>query len=581
MFHVFPPLKQSLRLFILAVCFCCVLDLKSSAQCETCTPDSSCVSTDGFPMMCPLTPPDATVNEYYTENITFYLPAQVNDPASGIDATLVEVAITSVSGLPYGLEFSFNDNDNIFLPSAGENFGCATICGTPIIPGVYQAVIAADIQIIALGFETSLQQSFSTSITVVAAEGETGSFTFDQNAGCGSIDVVYNASFSAPAPAITSHAWDFGNGETSSLASPGIISYDAPGTYTTSLTTTIANLSLDQVSVSNLNDNWGGDIDDAFTDADPYFQLINGNGAVVYTSGTNDNTTNTTWGLEPIVLTEPPYSIRFFDEDDFTPDDDLGSAALTLSQGQQYFDVENGTVGSYSIVLSITTELFDTTTISVFPLPSSVLTLTDNTATLEETNPATVFWLQDGLPAPDFSTNSAMLEESGVYSVELTNEFGCSASTNEVVYCAPITIQFSELAGELSVPDEYSSYQWFFNGLPVDGAINSYVMANEPGNYAVQVTTDFGCDIQSSVFILENSVPTLLNNRIELFPNPALNSINIRTNSPGEWRITDTLGNEIMSGNSSTRSYQVDIESLSNGVYLFSINAANRRFIKK
>jgi hypothetical protein len=149
------------------------------------------------------------------------------------------------------------------------------------------------------------------------------------------------------------------------------------------------------------------------------------------------------------------------------------------------------------------------------------------------------------------------------------------------VYCAPITIQFSELAGELSVPDEYASYQWFFNGLPVDGAINSYVMANEPGNYAVQVTTDFGCDIQSSVFILENSVPALLNNRIELFPNPALNSINIRTNSPGEWRITDTLGNEIMSGNSSTRSYQVDIESLSDGVYLFSINAANRRFIKK
>jgi hypothetical protein len=155
-------------------------------------------------MLCPLIPPDATVNEYYTENITFYLPAEVNDPSSGINATLTQVTITSISGLPYGLEFSFNENDNIFLPSSGENFGCATICGTPIIPGVYQVLIAADVELIALGFASSLQQSFSTSITVVAAEGQTGSFTFDQNAGCGSLNVVYNASFSAPSPAASS-----------------------------------------------------------------------------------------------------------------------------------------------------------------------------------------------------------------------------------------------------------------------------------------------------------------------------------------------------------------------------------------
>jgi len=553
----------------------------SIAQCETCTPDSTCISADGFPMMCPLTPPDATVNEYYSENITFYLPALVNDPASGVEATLVEVVISSVSGLPYGLEFSFNDNDNVFLPSAGENFGCATICGTPIIPGVYQVIIAADVQLIALGFETSLQQSVSTSITVAAAEGQTGSFTFDQNAGCGAIDVVYNASFNAPAPAITTHAWDFGNGTTSDLASPGIISYDAPGSYTTTLSTTIASLSLEQVSISNLNDNWTGDIDDAFSDADPYFQLINGSGSVVYTSGTNDNTTNTTWGLEPITLGEPPYSVRFFDDDDFSPDDDLGSADLSLAQGQQFFDAGNGTVGTFTIILLVTTELFDTASITVFPLPSNVLTLTDNIATLQEPNPATVFWIQNSLPAADFTTNSAILSESGVYSVELTNEFGCVTSTNEVVYCAPISIEFSELAGELSVPDEFASYQWFFNGLPVDGATNSYLMTNEPGNYAVQVTTDFGCDIASSVYILESFVSRISNKQIELFPNPAFNAINIRTSSPGEWRITDTLGNEVMSGNSSSLSFQVNIESLSCGVYLFSTTTVNYRFVKK
>jgi hypothetical protein len=575
------PLASLWRLCLLLLCFT-FFNLKTAlGQCETCTPDSTCISADGFPMMCPLTPPDATVNEYYSENITFYLPALVNDPSSGVEATLVEVTITSVSGLPYGLEFSFNDNDNVFLPSAGENFGCATICGTPIIPGVYQVIIAADVQLIALGFETSLQQSFSTSITVVAAEGQTGSFTFDQNAGCGSINVVYNASFSAPAPAITTHAWDFGNGTTSNLASPGIISYDAPGSYTTSLTTTIANLSLEQVSVSNLNDNWTGDIDDAFSDADPYFQLVNGSGAVVYTSGTNDNTSNTTWNFTPLVLGEPPYTVRFFDADDFTQDDDLGAASINLEQGEQFFDAGNGTVGTYTIGLSITTQLTDSTTITVFPLPSDLLTLTDNLATLEEPEPSTVFWLQNGMPAPDFTGNNAILTESGVYSVELTNEFGCSASTNEVIYCAPLSIEFNAAAGELSVPDEFASYQWYFNGLPLDAANSSYLMTTEPGNYAVQVTTDFGCDIQSSVYILESSIKQIATDHIYLFPNPASDVLGVRLPTPSDWQISNSLGVVALSGNYGASSFQVNIESLANGVYLFSTPTANVRFIKK
>jgi len=225
--------------------------------------------------------------------------------------------------------------------------------------------------------------------------------------------------------------------------------------------------------------------------------------------------------------------------------------------------------------------LFDTTSITVFPLPNSVLTLTENIATLEEPNPTTVFWIQNGLPAEDFTTNSATLLESGVYSVELTNVFGCVASTNEVVYCAPISIDFSELAGELSVPDEFSSYQWFFNGLPIDGATNSYLMTNEPGNYAVQVATDFGCEIESDVYILENSITQSEMNEIQLFPNPTSGILNIAVQSPGEWSITNATGSIIMNGKSSASKFQLDTESLPSGVYLFSTTYSTLRFIKK
>ncbi len=560
---------------------CLLVSLRSAAQCETCTPDPSCVSADGFPTMCPFTPPDATINVYYSQIITFYLPAQVNDPSTGVNATLNQVTISSVSGLPYGLELSFNDNDNVFLPSSGENLGCATICGTPLIPGTYQIVISADVLLTALGFDSSLQQSFSTSITVLPAEGQTGSFTFDQSAGCGSVDVTFNASFTAPDPAITTYNWNFGNGETSAAAGPFTVSYNSEGNFTASLTTIIATLSLNQVSVSNLNDNWSGDIDDFTSTADPYFQLINGNGTIVFTSGTNDNTTNTTWNINPITLSEPPYYVQFYDSDDFSQDDALGSFTVDLAQGEHFFDVSNGTVGTYSIGLSITTQITDSTLISVFPYPNDTLILSGDVAYLLEENPTTVFWLQNELPAVSLSGNSVQLEESGVYRVELTNEFGCFTSTNEVLFCAPLSIEFNPTIGELSVADIYDSYQWFFNGLPIDGANNSYLAPEGPGNYAVEVTTNFGCDIESDVYVVENSISESSTGQMSIFPNPTTSQIQVIIESPSEWNIADATGRVVLSGKSSTSMFDIQVGQLSSGAYVLKTSNAVSRFIKQ
>lgn len=552
-----------------------------SAQCETCTPDPTCTSADGFPTMCPFTPPDATVNEYYTQVITFYLPAQVNDPSTGVNATLNQVTISSVSGLPYGLEISFNDGDNVFLPASGENLGCATICGTPIIPGTYQIIITADVLLTALGFDSSLQQSFSTSITVLPAEGQTGSFSFDQSAGCGAVDVTFNASFIAPAPAITSYSWDFGNGQTSSESGPTTVSYNAEGIYTAYLSTTIATLSLNEVTVSNLNGNWSGDIDDFTSTADPYFQLINGSGASVFTSPTNDNTTNTTWAITPITLGEPPYYVQFYDDDDFTQDDALGTFEVDLTEGEHFFDVGNGTVGTYVIGLSITTQITDSTTITVFPFPNDTLVLDGNTAFLLEQNPTTVLWIQNELPATTLSGNMNELTESGIYRVELTNEYGCFSSTNEVLYCAPVAITFSPSIGELSVEDVYATYQWYFNGLPIDGATNSYWAPVSPGNYAIEVTTNFGCIIESDVYVIENAVAERRTTNPLVYPNPATNEIQIRLSSPGEWLICNTIGQTILSGKTNNSTFTIPIEQLNAGSYILRTATGASRFIKQ
>ena len=86
-----------------------LISLASLSQCETCEPDYSCPSSDGFPVICPDNLPDATTGEFYETSATFNMPASVTDPGSGIQATLESVTITSVSGLPYGIEVTSNN----------------------------------------------------------------------------------------------------------------------------------------------------------------------------------------------------------------------------------------------------------------------------------------------------------------------------------------------------------------------------------------------------------------------------------------------------------------------------------------
>ncbi|MFM7769372.1 MAG: hypothetical protein ACKO8Q_02320, partial [Bacteroidota bacterium] len=263
--------------------------IQSQAQCPTCTPDVSCVSTDGFPTICPATLPNATTGQYYEGVLTFYLPANVTDPSSGVDATLLQITITSVDGLPFGMSYTINDPDATYYPSQGENYGCATICGTPVLPGTYDVVISVSALAEAFGFQVTQNQSFVYPITVDQGPGGTATFSYDQSAGCGNLTVDYIATIGGQPGQLTTYNWDFGNGQTSTEADPAPIYYASSADYTASLTTVISNYVITSVNLSGVNGNWSGDADDLFSTADPYFTINNAAGSVVYTSSGVDN----------------------------------------------------------------------------------------------------------------------------------------------------------------------------------------------------------------------------------------------------------------------------------------------------
>ena len=340
-----------------------MLPLAGLGQCETCEPDLSCVAVD-FPVLCPEQLPNATQGEPYSASATFNLPPSVVDPGSGLEATLLTVTISSVTGLPFGLEFSPSNPDGVYQPGNGEYYGCSVVCGTPLVSGSFFVNINVTVLVSAFGFQQTVEESFSLPLVVEPGEGGNGptSFSLSATQGCAPLTVQgENLILDGGA----TYAWDFGNGQTSSGLNP-TFTYDTPGTYTVSLVTEVTELSLTQVNITSLGGGWGQDIEDFFGSPDPYFVLSGPNGGI-YTSAYADGDETPTLGGFSIPLDAgTTYNIAFYDSDGvITGDDFLGSSDFTPTGGGD-LTVSNSTTAILTLTETVVASFDESTQVVVF-----------------------------------------------------------------------------------------------------------------------------------------------------------------------------------------------------------------------
>jgi len=559
--------------------------ISANAQCPTCTPDLTCTNTTGTPMICPAIPPNATTGAYYEQVMTFFIPTDVVDPSSGVNATLLQLTITDVSGLPFGLEFTLNDADGIFYPPQGENYGCATICGTPVLPGTYDIVISITALAEAFGFQVTQNDSFVITLIVEQGPGGTSTFSFDQSAGCGSLDVDYVATIGGDAGQLTTYTWDFGNGQTGTGADPAPVNYGAPGTYTASLQTVISNYVITSVNLAGVNGNWSGDADDLFSTADPYFTINNGAGSAVYTSGTVNNQTSASYANVNFTLSNPPYTITFWDSDDITQDDNLGTSSFNIAVGSQSFNSGNGTSGTINIALSEVTNISASTNISVFPQPDALVNVVGDVISCANDTMPTYFWYYDGVLISGETGPSITMTESGYYTVFVQNEFGCSSTSEPYLYCAPIEAFWNAAADQLSVADTYDTYQWFYNGMLLQGAITYYLISPPNGVYAVQVTNSYGCVITSDMITVNVGVDEIaMEDQLNIYPNPVNDVLNVQWNNTTEranLSIRDLSGRLVLAERVANGNAVLDLSNLSSGNYILELQTTDRTIRKQ
>lgn len=534
-----------------------LLNPLTHAQCPGCAPDLACTQSPPYPTLCPLAPPDATVGVAYQADLTFWLPATFTDPGTGFAVTFQQMTITGISGLPFGMSIETSDPLGVYHPQQDE-YGCARLCGTPLGAGTFPITIQILASVTFNGFTVNVPESFVIDLTVLPGSGGNLSFTFSPTSGCGDVTAGFQALIDG-SPSPTTYAWDFGNGQNSTLPTPPAQNYTQPGIHVISLTTTIGGYQLEQVLLASVNDNWCGDVEEpniplvgCTGSPDLYFVLTDANGNT-FTSNTQDNSMSATWNGLSVAMNNPPYSISFYDEDVISQDDLLGTYNIPLNGAGTYpFSVAGGTVGSITVGL-VTQQVFqDSDTVVVYALPDMTLAWDSVAQTIcaADTGLVAVTWFLDGDTIPGANGVCINTTGPGQYWASGTNGFGCVALSDTVTICPVIDIQ--QNGNTLFTASDLTSYQWLINGAPIPGANGPFVFIQGDGLYAVEAMAAGNCAVEASYIVNTIGMPQhgLQQAPLAVFPVPSAGSFTVVAEGldPGtaDLRILDLRGRALV-----------------------------------
>jgi len=150
---------------------------------------------------------------------------------------------------------------------------------------------------------------------------------------------------------------------------------------------------------------------------------------------------------------------------------------------------------------------------------------------------------------------------------------------------APPTVTVS---GDTVFCSHASSYQWYYNGVAITGAIDSFYVATQSGTYSAQITEN-GCAVLSNgVTVTITSVLENANSEIKIYPNPAhdmLTVYGLRLGVRTSIEIYDVLGEKVYSVSPLLRrgvgGEAIDISSLTKSVYFISIMEGDKIYRAK
>ncbi|MBW1295634.1 PKD domain-containing protein [Aquimarina litoralis] len=418
---------------------------------------------------------------------------------------------------------------------------------------------------------------------------------------------------------VTSVLWDFGDGNTSTEQNP-THTYTTDGVYTVSLTATNAigedtntKENLVTITIASLPNNSTQTI--CSGDTDPI--TVSGSNGYIWYDGPNSDT---------IIATGPSLDISNVTQDQtyyvagttdpiveaITGITDLANLSGNIHQGgfNLVFDTDQPIVLKTAVVIAQgsgnrTLQLIaadgtviDSKTINI-PDGENTIDINMNIPAgtdmeigfLEEAN---LFRSNDNINYPyrvdnvvNIKRSSATTNPQGfyyyLYNWEISTLGGCTTSERAIIEVnvseSPTipTVNRDDQTNELSVVENYTSYQWYFEDQPITGANAQTYLAQEAGTYTVEVFNQAGCITFSEPIEIQSlSTPDIQSpeDLIVLYPNPANEILHIDgiSNLKDRYslKVINTLGQTVIQRSDVPET--INTTKLSEGLYFLLIN---------
>lgn len=167
-------------------------------------------------------------------------------------------------------------------------------------------------------------------------------------------------------------------------------------------------------------------------------------------------------------------------------------------------------------------------------------------------------------------------DSSLTYILTATNAANCTTSVAlpVTVYPLPFTPAIIQSGNQLvAISNGAFTYQWYLNGVGINGATDMTYIPTQSGNYTVIISNSYGCEKQSIPFgYFGDGISTLNNSGLAVFPNPFTDFIAVQNiDEKSEVEILDVQGKVILSKTTFEKSESFDTSQLPSGIYLLKI----------
>lgn len=573
--------------------------------CSLCSIDFGYVS----PGVYPDTLPPATAGEFYEADITFVMQ---EDTTVDVVGTLefLNYYIMEPVGMPYGMSVSTNLGD---LPVNYDPdvslYGCARVCGTPLVPGWYEVVVPL---IATLEFPGGDQAAeYSLFLQVLPAEDAGGGIIATPTYGCEPVSVDFETSMHSGGAGGFSYTWDFGNGSTSTAEFPPTQTYTAIGgmpteyvvTHTVNIDTFGYTLEYATALATGCDDcTFFGCTGLVETEKPDLYVRCDALG-INTEPGFVDTYPPVTFSLGVPLDPGATYTMQMKDDDGGLAGSDDNCGSFTF--GGDDVGTWVLSAGSHQLEISITHPVISYTfydTITIYPAVA-VPEITASGETVFCTGDSLVLsttevpgisyqWHLDGSPIPGADGASLVIYSTGTYYVSATGAGGCAANGAETiveVYEQPTPPNIIVLGGTTLTTSSTWDVQWYYEGSVIPGATSTTYTPALEGTY--QVAAINGPCVAYSVeieFILQTIFTPGLQD-ISVQPNPNTGNFTcaftLTEMQAVQLEVTNMLG-EVMFERSIPQAFgtyreNISLQNADPGMYFLYIRAANGQVIRK